>query len=394
MYLRRKIEYLLDQALTMFPVILITGARQTGKSTLLRKRYKNYRYVTLDDPILRALAKEDPELFLKTHGEPLVIDEIQYAPELFPYLKLRIDSERRRMGRYLLTGSQIFQVMEGVTETLAGRIALFHLYPFCLEELGRFQEKIDDEEVMAKRLINGFYPEFFVNSAMDPQLWFSSYLATYVERDVRNIKAITDLARFQTFIRLCAARVGQLLNLSEIAKECGISQPTAKDWLGILESTYIIYLLKPYHVNHTKRLVKSPKLYFVDTGLLSYLLGLESWEQLIKAPYRGHLFENMVIMEMAKHLAYKKSKSELFFYRTGAGVEIDLLVESRGELAAYEIKFSKTPSKSMVRSLESFAKEHEINKAQLLSLRREPLKISTHVEAVHWSSVSEENLKR
>ena len=273
MYFARKMEKSLLEALAQFPVCLITGPRQAGKSTLLQKALKEFNYVTLDDPIMRALANDDPELFLSKNQVPLIIDEIQYAPELLSYLKIRVDAKRSTYGQYVLTGSQTFQLMKGVSESLAGRIAIFNLYPFSWEEVWEVpdHQKID-EQACAGQILQGFYPEVVTHPALDKNLWFGSYLSTYIERDVRNIKSITDLGRFQTFVGLLAARAGKLLNLSEISKECGITHPTAKDWISILESTYIIYLLKPYHNNLSKRLIKSPKLYFTDTGLLCYLL--------------------------------------------------------------------------------------------------------------------------
>lgn len=284
MYYSRILGKLIIAALKQFPVCLITGARQAGKSTLLKNILSGFNYVTLDDPLMRMLAIDDPELFLSKNSFPLIIDEIQYAPGLLSYLKMRIDENRHAYGQYVLTGSQIFQLMKGVSESLAGRIAIFNLYPFSWKEVQEiFDHQNIDDKTCAKQIIQGFYPEFFVNPSLDKNLWFGSYLSTYIERDVRNIKTITDLGRFQTFIALLAARAGKLLNISEVAKECGITQPTAKDWLSILESTYIIYILKPYHNNLSKRLVKSPKIYFTDTGLLCYLLGIDSEERFFKS---------------------------------------------------------------------------------------------------------------
>ncbi len=387
MYISRLLEKPLKEALDQFPVCLITGARQVGKSTLLRNAFPKFRYVTLDDPLARALANEDPELFLSKNPSPVIIDEIQYAPNLLSYIKMKVDANRHSYGQYILTGSQTFPLMKGVSETLAGRIAVFNLYPLSWKEIYSLPDynKIDDQ-TCAKQIVQGFYPEFFIQPSLDKNLWFGSYISTYIERDVRNIKAITDLGRFQTFIGLLAARAGKLLNLSEVSKECGISMPTAKDWLSILESTYIIYILKPYHNNLTKRLIKSPKVYFLDTGLLCYLLGVDNEERFFKSAERGPIFENMVIMEAIKQLSVQKIHSQCFFYRTANGVEVDLIIEKEGAIDAYEIKLAKTLTREMAQPLSLFIEEHLVRTAKLISLHEKQMPLRANIEAIHWSA--------
>lgn len=385
MYFRRLLEKNLSEALRQFPICLITGPRQAGKSTLLQNTLKQFTYVTLDDPMSRQLANDDPELFLSQYQAPLIIDEIQYAPNLLPYLKIRIDKHRHIYGQYVLTGSQVFQLMKGVSESLAGRIAIFHLYPFSWKEIPGDVKK--DDITLGKQIVQGFYPEFFINPSANKNLWYGSYLATYIERDVRNIKTITDLGRFQTFIGLLAARAGKLLNLSEVAKECGITQPTAKDWLSILESTYIIYILKPYHNNLSKRLVKSPKLYFVDTGLLCYLLGIDDHERFFKSSERGAIFENMVIIDVLKQLTILNTRSQCYFYRTASGVEVDLIVEKEGSLYAYEIKLSKTLNRDMGQSLSLFRKENPVKQAGIISLQEQSVSLMEGIDSIHWSNI-------
>lgn len=385
MYIDRDIEKLLAKALKQFPVCLITGPRQAGKSTLLQNFLKSYQYVSLDDPFIANLAKNDPKLFLSSYPAPLIIDEIQYAPELLRYIKILVDKDRQTYGQYVLTGSQIFSLMKGVSESLAGRIAIFHLYPLSWNELQKVTPDTQyNANQVSKQMIQGFYPEFFTNPQIDKKLWFASYISTYVERDVRNIKAITDISRFQTFIGLLAARAGQLLNISEVAKECGISQPTAKDWISILESTYLIYLLKPYHNNLSKRLIKSPKLYFIDTGILCYLTGIMNEEQLLRSPQRGSIFENMVIMEFRKRLALKSQYTQFYFYRTTAGVEVDLVIQTGSETNAYEIKFAETLSKNMAQSLSLFKEEHPCKISQVISLQREKMPLTKGISGTHW----------
>ncbi len=385
MYIRRAIESLLEEALKQFPVCLITGARQSGKSTLLQNFLKGYTYVTLDDPVHRAMANEDPELFLSSFPPPVVIDEIQYAPNLFSYIKIRIDQKRHEYGQYVLTGSQVFQLMKGVSESLAGRIAIFQLYPLSWNEIEK-KFPIEDQ-TCAKQTVQGFYPEFFSNPTLNWNLWYGSYLSTYIERDVRNVKSITDLGRFQTFISLLAARAGQLLNISEIAGQCGITQPTAKDWLSILESTYIVYILRPFHNNLSKRLVKSPKVFFVDTGLLCYLLGIDTPERFFRAAERGHLFENMVIMEAIKRLSQQMERAQVFFYRTATKVEVDLVIERRGVIEAYEIKHAKTIQRDMAQSLKLFVEDHKVSKATLLSLHEKRIPLFEGIWGEHWSEI-------
>jgi predicted AAA+ superfamily ATPase len=277
--------------------------------------------------------------------------------------------------------------MKGVSESLAGRIAIFNLYPFSWKEVREVPgHQTSDDEACAKQIVQGFYPEFFNQPSLDKNLWFGSYLSTYIERDVRNITAITDLGRFQSFIGLIAARAGKILNLSEVAKECGITQPTAKNWLTILESTYIIYILKPYHNNLSKRLIKSPKIYFIDTGLLCYLLGIDSEDRFFKSAERKPIFENMVIMDAIKQLSTQNKRWQCFFYRTASGVEVDLIIEKGGVLSAYEIKLAKTLSREMAQPLSQFRGEHQVGQAQVISLQEKTQPLMEGIDAVHWSA--------
>ena len=383
-YIPRAIEKRLKDAVSQFPVVLITGPRQAGKSTLLQHALPDYKYVTLDDPLVRALATNDPELFLSTYKSPVIIDEIQYAPNLFSYLKLHVDRNRSKYGQYVLTGSQTFQLMKGVSESLAGRIAILQLYPLSWSEIAKSPK---DDQVCVEQMIQGFYPELSAGPKKDQNLWYSSYVATYLERDVRNLKAITDLNRFQTFLSLIAVRAGQLLNMSEIAKECGISEPTVKDWLTILQATYVIFLLQPYYNNVTKRLVKSPKVFFVDTGLLCYLLGIDTPDRFRKASERGHIFENMVIAECVKQAAQRTERSEFYFYRTADSVEVDLIWVRSGKPSAYEIKWSKTLDRQMAQPMVTLLKDHRMEDTKVLSLHENDVPLMDGVTGSHWSSI-------
>jgi len=389
-YFHRDLEHQLVKALEQFPAVLVTGPRQAGKSTLLRHTLKHYRYVSLDDPIERAEARQDPKLFLSLRPAPLIIDEIQYAPELFSYLKLAIDADRHRYGQYVLTGSQTFQLMEGVSESLAGRVAIFELFPLSWGEIEQIPKQAGrryDDRAVVDQIVRGFYPEFFRTPNLSWETWYSSYLATYLERDLRNLKAIHNLDLFQSFMGLAATRAGGLLNLAEIGKECGVSATTAREWLSLLQATYVVHLLRPYYRNHSKRLVKAPKLYFVDTGLLCHLLGIDTADRLLKSAARGHIFENMVVMEIVKGLGRSKQRQQLYFYRTHKGHEVDLLYESAERLEAYEIKFSKTVTSGMASSLVHFKHDHPEATCKLLSLAEEERPLAPGISAIHWSEV-------
>lgn len=383
-YLHRKLELPLKEALKQFPVVLVTGPRQAGKSTLLQHLLKEYKYISFDDVLIRNLAETDPTLFLKTYEPPLILDEIQYVPSLLGHIKRIVDANRRSYGQYVLTGSQIFPLMKGVSESLAGRIMIFQLYPLSWKEITHVDPL--DEIQMAGQMLKGFYPEFQVQPHLNPKFWHSSYLSTYIERDLRALRNIHDLMQFQRFLVLLAARSGQLLNLSEVGKECGISQTTAKDWLMLLQATSIVFLLEPYARNLTKRVIKTPKLYFVDTGLLCYLLRIDTVEQLIHSPFGGHVFENMVVMEKVKQYAEKGERAPCYFYRTPKGFEIDLIIDHADSFDAYEIKFSSTPSSEMTQTLAQFKTEFPVKKAALLNLRREKLPFSNGIIAHHWSN--------
>jgi hypothetical protein len=318
---------------------------------------KTHRFVSLEDPDMRVRAKEDPLHFLEQYAPPVLIDEIQYVPELLSYIKTRID-EKRRPGQWLFTGSQNFVLMEGISQSLAGRVAVLSLLPFSYAErigLGEatmglsdwlkgmsLEKQAEDQTSLAEVILRGNYPEIASRRAVDRRLWFSSYIATYLERDVRSLAQIGDLSQFERFLRLCAVRTGQILNLSDLARDVGISVPTAKRWISLLETGYQIFLLYPYYQNIGKRLVKSPKIYFNDTGLASFLLGLHDRESLLHSPTIGNLFETLIITDVWKRALHAGEAPALYYLRTRDGLEIDLVIESRQKLHLFEIKSAMT----------------------------------------------------
>ena len=350
-----KIQYLL----TKYPVVTITGTRQCGKSTLLRNGFPTMRYVSLEDPDLREFAIDDARGFLNNFGTPLIIDEAQYAPKLFSYIQTRIDSEGQT-GMYILSGSHNFLLMESISQSLAGRTAILKMAPFSISELTHANLLPELNEW----LFTGGFPRIY-DKQINPVDFFPSYFQTYIERDVRLLRNINDLSHFVRFVKLCAARIGQLLNINALANECEVSVQTINSWLSVLETSYVIYLLKPYHNNFNKRLVKSPKLYFCDTGLAASLLGMENARQMDTHYLRGELFENMVIMEFIKQEYAQGREPNISFWRDSNQNEIDLLVERGLDLQAYEVKSSATMKTDYFKGLNKFAALAQLPKESL-----------------------------
>lgn len=328
-----------------FPVVAITGPRQSGKTTLARMLFADKPYVSLENPAELAFAQEDPRGFLARFADGAIFDEAQRWPALFSWLQGIVDDDRRA-GRFVLTGSQQFGLMAGITQSLAGRVAVSQLLPFSLAELSHAQGCVTSLDQL---LLTGGYPPLHAQ-ATSPQDWFPSYVATYVERDVRQVMNIHDLGIFQRFLRLCAARTGQLLNLAALAGEAGISQGSARNWLAVLESSYLIHRLPPYHRNFGKRLVKAPKLYFLDVGLVCWLLGITTTEMLSLHPMRGALFETWVVSEFVKARFNAGQPANLYFWRDNNGVESDLLFESERRIQPIEIKSGQTITPDYIRA--------------------------------------------
>ncbi|MCO5950808.1 ATP-binding protein [Mucilaginibacter flavidus] len=349
MYINRQIAQIIAAQQSKFPVLALTGPRQSGKTTLLRELFADYRYISLENPDTRSFATDDPVGFLNQYNEKVIFNEVQRVPALFSYIQGRVD-ESRQMGQYILSGSQNFHLLSNITQTLAGRVALFKLLPLDFKELK--QVGLLDSSY-ASAAIKGFYPAIF-DRDIDPVVFYANYIQTYIEKDVTELLNIRDLKLFRTFLSLCATRAGQLLNISAIANECDISQPTAKSWLSILESSYIIFLLQPYHENFNKRLVKSPKLFFYDTGLLSHLLGIRTGHELIENRLKGNLFENMIIAEYQKQNQHQYLHREYYFWQDRGGNEVDMLLRKPGGFDVFEVKATQTISPVLFNGMDLF----------------------------------------
>lgn len=345
----RDVAPLAAELARQYPVLTLTGPRQSGKTTLCRDLFRDKPYVTLEDPDTRRFAEEDPRGFLKGIEGGAIVDEIQRAPQIPSYLQAMVDADPTP-GRFILTGSQQFELMSQVSQSLAGRTAVLRLLPFSLAEVAR----LHPVPGLAQTLLTGFYPRIH-DRGLDPSQALGDYFTTYVERDLRQLAAVHDLQRFERFVRLCAGRVGQLVNLTSLGNDAGVSHATARAWLDLLQASYIVHVLPPWFTNTSKRLVKSPKLYFCDVGLACWLLGLRSAEQVERDPLFGSLFENLVIMEALKTRFNHGESAEMYFFRDATGNEVDLLIPSGRKLRAVEIKAGATVNTDYFRGLRSFA---------------------------------------
>jgi uncharacterized protein len=356
----RNITSLLLELARQYPVVTITGPRQSGKTTLVKNLFPRKPYVTLEDPDVRRFATEDPRGFLDNYAQGAILDEIQRVPELPSYLQGMVDANAEP-GRFILTGSQQFELMTQVTQSLAGRTGVLRLLPFTLAEVQRLRDggKVKDNKPpdLAQYLLTGFYPRIH-DKNLNPSQALADYFATYVERDLRQLTAVHDLRRFERFVRLCAGRTGQLLNLDSLGNDAGVTHATARAWIDLLQTSYIVHLLPPWFTNSGKRLVKSPKLYFYDVGLACWLLGLRTADQVARDPLWGGLFENFIIMEAMKDRLNAGESAEMYFYRDSEGNEVDLLLPAGGRLHAIEIKAGATVNSDYFRGLKTFAAHH------------------------------------
>ena len=339
-----------------YRVGVLTGARQTGKTTLLRSTFPEFQYITLDDPAVAMSAAHNPRSFLESLKLPAVIDEIQYAPELFRAIKPFVD-EKKQKGMLFLTGSQGFDLMQGVAESLAGRAVLFSLDTFSLAELSAHRKFGSGQKLAQLHMVRGGYPALYENPEMEKNIWYSSYMGTYLERDVRNIAGVGDLVKFRNFLRSAALRSGQLLNYSDLARDTGISPNTARGWMSVLQTSGIVELLQPWHSNAQKRLVKSPKLYFLDSGLLCYLLEIDDWNELRTSPHNGHVFETWVYGQLHRLRALSPSPFRINFWQNKNGKEIDFILSRGSRHTGLEVKFRENPDKNDAANFAWFEKE-------------------------------------
>ncbi len=333
-----------------FPVVAVTGPRQSGKTTLARLTFPDKPYLSLEDPDIRAIAETDPRHLLASYPDGAILDEVQRAPHLFLYLQTSVDAALRS-GMYVLIGSQQFGLLSGISQTLAGRVGLIQLLPFSVEELADAAILPDHHDIL---LHQGGYPPLY-DRTLSTGDWFAGYVTTYVERDVRQLINVRDLAIFQRFLKMCAARTGQLLNLSSLASDCGITHNTAASWISVLEASYIIHLLRPHLGNFNKRLVKAPKLYFCDVGLAAWLLGIRKMEDVVFHAQRGNLFETLIVSEFLKRCWNDGMPSNLFFWRDSKGLEIDLLLEQGEMLTPIEIKSGTTLADDFLDNLKKWS---------------------------------------
>jgi len=349
--IQRKLKEKLLELAGFFPVVSLTGPRQSGKTTLVKATFPHYDYITLEDPDIFQMALEDPRKFLQHHAKGMIIDEAQRAPELFSYIQGIVD-QSNTVGEFILTGSQNFLLLEKISQSLAGRVAVLKLLPFSIGELQNAGVGNDDPD---KLIFQGMYPRLY-DKNINPVDFYPYYIQTYVERDVKLIKNIVNQSVFIKFLKMCAGRTGQLLNISELANSCGITQKTVNSWLSILQASYIIYLLPPHHKNFNKRLIKMPKLYFYDTGLACSLLGIKKQEQFPMHFNYGNLFENFIINEFFKNTFNRGESTGYYFWRDKSGKEIDLMVETGSQLFPIEIKAGKTSSKEFFKNLKYWNK--------------------------------------
>lgn len=386
-YINRDIEKTLKAAVRQFPAIIVTGPRQSGKTTLCKHLFvKSHKYVSMDNPNLQQMAIEDPGLFFENYPPPIIIDEIQYTPQLFSYIKVLIDKRRKASGQFILTGSQSFPLMARVSESLAGRIAIFNLLSFSLrEQLGN--DTTLDINGLKKRALFGGFPEVVTKRRMNLELWFAGYLQTYLERDVRQLRQIGDLLDFQRFLQLIAAFNGQATNLSSLARDLGVAVNTVKAWISILEASGQIISVKPFYLNKGKRIIKSPKIYFLDTGLLCYLTGSTTISQIFKGPLSGQLLETLVLGEIVRNFYNQGKIPRIFWWRTSQGEEVDFIIEDKGRILPLEVKLSSKVNKRMVNSLIAFCKlfSDKIDKAFLVNLSQDKLMLDKKILSIPFT---------
>ncbi len=381
--INRTAEIRLKKLARTFRSVAVVGPRQSGKTTLCRMVFPEKVYASLENPDTLEFARADPRGFLAQFKNGAILDEIQRAPHLFSYLQQVLDETKKR-GLFILTGSNNFLLQENITQTLSGRIAYLQLLPLSLQEM-RSCKKIRTE--YSWHIVSGGYPEVIAKK-INPADWYSGYISTYVERDVRQLKNINNLSLFIKLLRLCAGRTGQVLNLTSLSNDCGVDQKTVAAWLSVLQSSYIIYLLRPYHSNFNKRIIKTPKLYFYDTGVACSLLGINNEKQIATHSAKGPLFENMIITELLKERFNAGEADNLFYWRDKTGNEVDILADKGGKLTAFELKAGETVSQDFFKGLEYFSslKKSKVEKLLVYGGKQEQ-KRSNGIDVIPWNKL-------
>jgi predicted AAA+ superfamily ATPase len=355
-YIRRDIEIRVRKYAGMFPVVAVTGARQTGKTTMLKKAFGAYSYYNFDDSGIRAAAERDPGLFISRMPEKCMIDEIQYVPQLLSHIKMKADEDPDIKGRFILTGSQQFLMMKGLTETLAGRVGILDVFPLSMGETAPYKKIKDPRKIFVYSCLRGTYPRPVVDESLDMKDWYVNYLSTYIERDAKTLYNIGSIRDFDAFVRILASRAGQTLNMSALSADIGVAVNTIKSWVSIMQASGIIHLLYPYHANIRSQLTKSPKVYFTDVGFVCHINRIYDENAVFDGGMSGMLYENFCIMETVKKLRNAGKTEQVYYFRNSKGLEVDLLVESGRKLLPVEIKASSKPDISAAENIEKLRK--------------------------------------
>lgn len=382
--IQREAKTKLESLAKSFKAIAVIGPRQSGKTTLVKNTFPNKPYVSLENPDTRQFALEDPRGFLDNFSSGAILDEVQRTPELFSYLQEMLDNSTEK-GLFILTGSNNFLLQENISQSLAGRVGYLNLLPFSVSELASANLVPETDEAL---LFNGFYPPIY-DQEISPLDWIPNYIKTYIERDVRQIKNITDLLIFEKFMRVLAGRTGQELNFSAISNEVGLDLKTIQSWVGILESSFIVYLLKPHFQNFNKTIVKRPKIYFYDTGLVCSFLRISNPIQLESHPLKGAIFETMVVIEMVKKFANKGLPINIYFWRDKTGHEVDVIIDTAGKLIPVEIKSSKTISTEFFKNLKYWNNLSKLNSSILIYGGNQEQKRSDGTLITNWKNINQ-----
>lgn len=370
LYIPRLTEQQVERYLSIFPVVGLTGPRQSGKSTLLQNLLPDYQYVSFDDYDVQTFFNDDPIAFMNMYNKHVIFDEAQKAPKIFDAIKVVVDKNRGDKGRFIVSGSSQFDILSGITESLAGRIGLIKLLPLSRNEISQKLHKESE--------FRGGYPELVTNEYKYFNEWFSAYVETYIQRDVRNILNIGNVRDFRRFVSVLAANTSQVLNMSSYAKQLGVSVPTIKSWISVLEASFVIFMLPPHHNNMGKRITKSPKVYFYDTGLVSYLCGIETEKQYINGPMSGAIFENYIISEVKKAMLNKASSHDMSYFRTNNGAEIDLIITIKNKQHFIEIKRTSTFKPSFLKTIQSLIQPEDLG---VLIYNGKMITYNTNIEA-------------